>query len=176
MRRIGGAGWAARTALEWRSQLVAITRAMQEAPADFACIRPGHSCPRLGAKLLTRRFRYRRRKSILRSAVEAGECDHQPCGRKRIVTKLEAWRSGRRRSRTNQEGNGNAVSAVDCGRTQHGDRQSLPTPLPGDASGCNVKPNAQTAATEVAADSFAVIPLAGVRDPAGPPFSAVHKQ
>ena len=52
---------------------------------------------------------------------------------------------------------------------------SLPTPLPGAASGCNVKPNAQTAATEAAAESLAVIPLEVSLTLAGPQSFAVHK-
>jgi len=73
-----------------------------------------------------------------------------------------AWRSSRCRSRTNRAVSGRGLRRGVCEPVARARRpNSLPTPLPGAASGCNVKPNAQMAATEAAAGPRP-IPLAGV--------------
>jgi hypothetical protein len=91
------------------------------------------------------------------------ESVNQPSSEKRTLTKLVG--SGRCRLRTNREGCcGRGLCVPWRARIRRVRPQSLPTPLPGAASGCNVKPNAQTAATEAAAASLAVILLAGILD------------
>jgi hypothetical protein len=74
---------------------------------------------------------------------------------KRIVTKrARAPQSGHVRSKTNRRGRRERVRAVDCVKSNRALAHSLPTPLPRAVSGCNVKPNAKTAATTPAVESL----------------------
>ena len=94
---------------------------------------------------------------ILRFGIRAAACGDQPS--KRVVTKRAgAPQSGHGRSKTNREGPRRGQPPWSAPNPTERFPQSLPTPLPRAVSGCNVKPNAKTAATTPAVERLDVKP------------------